>query len=320
MSKVIIKENGIENVDYVICKICGAKYNKLTTSHLKIHNLTLNEYKKLYPNVRTCTSNVSKKYADNGKISHKNKTKEERTAHSKYLASCWWNKYNNMDEEDKLKYTNKLSTNVAKGIKNNKEIHPKEYAKINKKRSETRKKLYKDNKTKEIMRSISKKGCNSLWNSLSADEKIIKMNHMRKANKKRWDNLNIEEKKIILKNNFSSKKIKYIIGENVYYFRSKFESVVAKYLYSKQIKFEYENIIIQLDNNKVHLIDFNITDTKYILECKSLYKRNTTEQAVLEEVNNKKEQAEKQGYKYFIIWYDKIDKIYSQLDVIIKNL
>lgn len=40
----------IENYDYVICQVCKKKLKQITHLHLKHHNLTVEDYKKLYPN------------------------------------------------------------------------------------------------------------------------------------------------------------------------------------------------------------------------------------------------------------------------------
>lgn len=40
----------IENIDYVVCPICGDKFMAITFSHLKKHNLTMNKFKELYHN------------------------------------------------------------------------------------------------------------------------------------------------------------------------------------------------------------------------------------------------------------------------------
>lgn len=38
------------NIDFVICKICKKSFLQITSKHLKKHNLTVSQYKQLYPN------------------------------------------------------------------------------------------------------------------------------------------------------------------------------------------------------------------------------------------------------------------------------
>lgn len=47
------KINGVENIDFVICKICGLKFKEINNDHMKIHNITCDDYDKIYKSQRT---------------------------------------------------------------------------------------------------------------------------------------------------------------------------------------------------------------------------------------------------------------------------
>ena len=42
------EKEGIENVDYVVCKICGIKSGRLYGKHLQSHGITSAEYKEKF--------------------------------------------------------------------------------------------------------------------------------------------------------------------------------------------------------------------------------------------------------------------------------
>lgn len=58
----IIERGGNENIDYVICKICGRPFETLTTNgHLKEHDLTVGQYKHKFPRSTTrCEKSLKK--------------------------------------------------------------------------------------------------------------------------------------------------------------------------------------------------------------------------------------------------------------------
>ncbi len=51
-------------MDYVICQICGDVLEQLTDSHLRQHNITLNEYKNLYPGDPAVTDKMKQRLVD----------------------------------------------------------------------------------------------------------------------------------------------------------------------------------------------------------------------------------------------------------------
>ena len=54
----------IEGVDYVMCQICYRKFKAIVGFHLKTHNITMEEYKKLYPDVQLVSGVILKKVSD----------------------------------------------------------------------------------------------------------------------------------------------------------------------------------------------------------------------------------------------------------------
>ena len=40
----------IEDLDYVTCQICGKHLKQLNNLHLRIHNISIEDYRKKYPN------------------------------------------------------------------------------------------------------------------------------------------------------------------------------------------------------------------------------------------------------------------------------
>lgn len=53
--------NGIENINYVTCKICGYKGRQLTSHLNRIHNINKQQYLKMYPNSKIICKNTSSK-------------------------------------------------------------------------------------------------------------------------------------------------------------------------------------------------------------------------------------------------------------------
>ena len=47
--------------EYVRCEICGGEFTQIQAGHLKFHNLTITEYKKLYPDAKIMTDAVREK-------------------------------------------------------------------------------------------------------------------------------------------------------------------------------------------------------------------------------------------------------------------
>ena len=56
--------NAIENIDYVICIICGKKLKSINGVHLKLQGITLSKYKLLYPQSQTLCDTTHNNYVD----------------------------------------------------------------------------------------------------------------------------------------------------------------------------------------------------------------------------------------------------------------
>ena len=55
----------VENIDYVICKICGEKVGRIYGAHLKKHGMTSDEYKKKLPGSPLTTTKDKKNTSKN---------------------------------------------------------------------------------------------------------------------------------------------------------------------------------------------------------------------------------------------------------------
>lgn len=304
-----------ENHDFIVCQICNKRLKRITKQHLKIHDITKDEYVIKYPNAKLICEKSRQNYSKAAKTYLSKKSKEELSRIGKLRNNVWWKKYNNSDEEFQKEYKKKLSVGISEGIQKIKIESPDRYKKNNENRSIARKKLFK--KEPEKMKLICQKGAKSLWDNMTDEKRKNKIENLNFNNKKWWNNLTSEEKMKRIKNNFSSKKCYEYDG---ILFRSKFEVFLAEYLDKKNINYLYEPFIVHLENNKEHLIDFYIPDLNLILECKSTFKLNVSEEEVIQETLYKQENAIKQGYNYLIIWYDKQKNLITKLDKIFKNL
>lgn len=52
---------GINGVDYVVCQVCGKRFKSITLTHLKVHNINMNEYRRLYPKSKLQCLNTKNK-------------------------------------------------------------------------------------------------------------------------------------------------------------------------------------------------------------------------------------------------------------------
>ena len=89
---------GVEGVDYVVCQVCKRRFRSITFLHLKTHNITSIEYKKLYPNAEfQCDSmkiiNREKNSGKNSTVYNPEVDKfiEENT--NKHLCGCGCGEY-----------------------------------------------------------------------------------------------------------------------------------------------------------------------------------------------------------------------------------
>ena len=59
MSRFIITDDMIENEDYVVCQICGKKFRYLTTHIKSTHKISIEDYKRQFPNSLIKSKNFS---------------------------------------------------------------------------------------------------------------------------------------------------------------------------------------------------------------------------------------------------------------------
>lgn len=198
----------LENIDYVVCQICGKHFKRIVKQHLDMHDITREEYIKQFPEAVLFCESVRKSYSEGATKYLSKKSKEELGRIGKLRSKKWWDKYNSSEKIQK-EYGKKLSKSVSKGIQKIKKENPERYIVTNKLRSNIRKKLFNSPETSEKMRNICIKGAINLWEGLSEKkrkEKLLNFN-----NKIWWNNLSIEEKKKHLKN-FGGSKETYIIN------------------------------------------------------------------------------------------------------------
>jgi hypothetical protein len=131
------------DIQKVKCKICGEKLKLISWLHLRIHNITLEEYKKIFPN--------SKIYSDYWLKLQKNKA---------ILGAKKLNELIQKRRKEKPSYDKKYREDCAKGGRNRNKFYPELIKKITKKTHETIKKRRKkdpeyDKKYREEMRRKS---------------------------------------------------------------------------------------------------------------------------------------------------------------------
>ncbi len=69
-----------ENIDFVVCQICGKQMKQITYKHLKFHNITTKQYKEQYPN-----SMIRCENSKNLHIEHQNSTNNKKYGYDRPL-------------------------------------------------------------------------------------------------------------------------------------------------------------------------------------------------------------------------------------------
>lgn len=85
------EDQKVEGIDYVVCQICGKKLKYINWLHLRVHNISIEEYTNRYPNSKTVCSNLSKelnKYKNSQSVDEWIK---ENT--NKHLCACGCGEY-----------------------------------------------------------------------------------------------------------------------------------------------------------------------------------------------------------------------------------
>lgn len=239
----------IENIDYVICKVCGEKLGVINHLHLRKHNLTSSEYSIMHPDaVLSCKNMLDKR---SKKLKGKTRTEETKKKMSHSLKQSWINNPSqgrtghSLSEESKKSLSDKLKGHFVS--------------------DETRKKIgqsglgrkpWNDGLTKdtsEKMMSVSKK--TSEWNKkFMTDEKKKQIS---KTLKLRYMNgMKIPNSANGFRNDLNMS------------FRSTWEANYARILeHNKQkIVYEKQRFPLYKDNElyRVYTPDFKLSDTKYV--------------------------------------------------------
>lgn len=85
-------DKGIVNTPLVTCLICNRDFRQITNTHLRTHNLTLGEYKKLYPDAKLLCDDVieskrrARRVAQNSEAMRQWVTSEENTNRLRKMA------------------------------------------------------------------------------------------------------------------------------------------------------------------------------------------------------------------------------------------
>lgn len=104
--------DGVENIDFVKCCICGMKMTQIGIAHLKnMHNMTTQEYKSLYPDARITSQKYIDKYltGENNPCSKKNSTQQERKERSPFSKDFYIKR--NLSEQNRLDFIENVSKN-----------------------------------------------------------------------------------------------------------------------------------------------------------------------------------------------------------------
>ena len=95
--------------DKIKCEICEEYFGIISPTHLKNHNISMSEYKLLYPDSLIVSENVSKKLADNAR-NNKNIGYKKGCKHEKHIT---WNKGLTKETDNRIKlFSEKLKNRI----------------------------------------------------------------------------------------------------------------------------------------------------------------------------------------------------------------
>ena len=102
---------GDEGVNYVECKICGQRMTFFSNAHLKMHNITKEEYEKKYGEIISYPSEFIETYmqGDNNPNSSLNASSQERKERSPFSKEYYIKR--NLPEEDRNKFLESVAKN-----------------------------------------------------------------------------------------------------------------------------------------------------------------------------------------------------------------
>ena len=259
-----------DNIKYVTCKICGKK-GRILTNHLKKkHNISRRDYEEKYNSPAVCYERQLIQIERNKLLNNK---LSSDPYYIELMKKVRKENGNNPKVQRALQDGHIRYVNSEEGRSRNSEI------------------MKNNHKYNDIQRKATE---GKLKSKLFHD---VHSEFLRNQNIKRFSDE--EYKKKHMKKLFDSSKKEYICNDGeIVKLRSSYEFSLYKYLKSKNIEFEYENIRITYEcDSKTHeyIPDFYLPEYNLILEVKPhMYTTNKVNQI-------KKEACIQSGYKFLFV-------------------
>jgi len=306
-------ENENEN-DFVTCKVCGFKSKRIYGRHLKSHDMTSNDYKKMFPGEPLSTESDNKNTSKNSglhmkeekyKIMFSEKIKGNKNPNSKYNTTLEQRKSRSPFSNDFIKYSDLSDKNKTK------KKH--EFIKkvCDKKSYEVRLDYWLDKgycesdalkKLKERQTTFTLEKCTKMHGEDKGKE--IYNNRQQKWQKSLLDNGNLKCGYSEVSQILFYEILKYYnINDmkDIYFATKNKEYYICK---GKGEFYQYD--FVDLKNKKI--IEYN--GDKYhanpnLYECNDTphpFRKNITSQDIWDKDKRKKEAAEENGFEVLIIW------------------
>lgn len=294
-----------ENIDFIICPICGEKHGNLNMHVFYKHNLTAKEFRVKYPNTRMqipTKGNLVKSVCPVcGKVY------KSKSALGTHISHAYPDLKNNIKKTDyKEGYICPIcgtkTINIAQHVNLTHELSWKNFVKqynwtgmkkyvseeTHKKLSINKKKFYNSEKGK-VLKEIQSKGMSGKNNIIylpGVKEKVLKT---------------LQQKDKPTESCGYGISIRLADGIRL---RSFAEFCIYALLKENNIDFEYENIKIRYEyKNNIHTYhsDFKINDTLYELKMFSTYKIENNKYKDYERYKIIKETIEKEGFIFKLV-------------------
>jgi len=236
--------------DFVVCEICGKKASVINHLHLRVHNITVDEYVKKYPDAKL----TSDKTVENRNRKLKGQKRSEATKKKLSIANkISWSKNPNqgrtgspLSDESRKNLSKKLQGHFVS------EETKKKIGISGEGREPWNKGLTKDDddRLKDMSRKIS------VWNSeFMTDEKKNKISETLK--RKYAEGMKLPQSKGGYREDLDM------------YFRSRWEANYARILKNdgKEIVYEVDRFVLKNENGEIfstYITDFKLDDKKYI--------------------------------------------------------
>lgn len=275
----------------IICPICKKELGRLTITHLKTHNLSFKDFRNIYPNFN-CNSKYHCKQIS---ITHKNKEisleTRNKIKHTFFKKNHTpWNKNNFGQFNHSEESINKIKLSMKKYYENNiSKNKGKKHSEEHKRKIGLASKGRKHSEETKQKLSASRIGSNNPFFGKKHTKESIEQQRQKIIGeknylyKKTYDDVFGVEKSNELRNRLSkihinniknkkedyNKKYKY----NHNYFRSSWETKVAKWLDKENIRYEYESkkCIFELDNDRHTIVDFYLPELNKYIEVKGYW-------------------------------------------------